>query len=114
MPLDRQAAFMAAVRQAAGQFAPRGLEYVYHQVLRLARRGSGFRQVPAPEFCRVFLEMASADFGNLALHVLERWGLRSGEDLGRAIFLLAERKCLSLADGETLEDYAAAGVFRFS
>lgn len=113
MSLDRKAAFLGAVRQGAGDFAPRGLEYVYHQVIRLARQGSGYRQVPALEFCRVFQELAAADFGRLAPHVLETWGLRSGEALGRAIFLLADWKCLSVKHGETLEEYAAAGSFRF-
>jgi hypothetical protein len=45
--------------------------------------------------------------------VIGRWGLGSGEAVGRAVFLLAESKCLSLGDGETLEQYAAAGTFQF-
>lgn len=114
MPADLRRAYLAAAREGAGAFAPAGLEYLYHLVLRLARQGSGFRHVPASRLCRAFRDQAAGDFGKLAPHVLERWGLGSGGDLGRAVFLLAGRKCLSLNEGETLEEYEAAGVFRFS
>lgn len=130
---DFRTAFQAAVREAAGTISPRGLEYVHHLVLRLARSGAAMpggpsegmrpaapgappgrpRAVGAEELCRVFRDRAAADFGAAAGHVVRRWGLSSGGDLGRAVFLLAGKKCLNLEAGETLDDYAAAGQFRF-
>lgn len=108
MPGDIRAAFQEAVLAAAGAFSPRGLEYLHHLVRRGARGG----QSPA-ELCRAFRDKAAADFGAMAGHVARRWGLATGADLGRAVFLLAGKKCLSLEAGETLDEYAAAGEFRF-
>ena len=118
---DLRSAFQEAVRQAAGSFPPRGLEYVHHLVLWRARAPGApstapsgkYRPVAARELCRVFRDRAASDFGPLAGHVVRRWGLTSGLDLGRAVFLLAGQKCLSLEEGETLDDYASAGEFRF-
>lgn len=112
-----QAAFQAAVRAGMDRFAPRGLEYLAFLVMAIAGKGAGpgapSRDIPPADLCRVFRDRASADFGRLAPRVLSRWGLASGGDLGKAIFLLAEKSCFSLNNGETWEEYAAAGEFRF-
>jgi uncharacterized repeat protein (TIGR04138 family) len=106
-------AFLAAARAGHDRFAPRGLEYLYRLIQRMARKERGFRHLEARELCRAFERQAAADFGLLAPHVLERWGLPTGAHLGRAVFLLADHRCLSLEEGESLEEYAAAGPFRF-
>jgi uncharacterized repeat protein (TIGR04138 family) len=65
------------------------------------------------DLCRTFEKAAAEDFGRLAPVVLDRWGLRSGADIGRAVLLLAEEKCLTLDEGESLDEYRAVGDFRF-
>lgn len=106
---DPRAAFLAAARAGAPAFDPRGLDYLQRLVARLARGPAGRRDVPAAALCAAFRAHASADFGALAPHVVSRWGLPSGADLGRAVLLLAASGCLTLDPGESLEDYAAAG-----
>jgi uncharacterized repeat protein (TIGR04138 family) len=113
MGAEMRDAFLAAARAGLDRFGPQGLEYLYRLIQRMARNDRGFRQLKAQDLCRAFERQASADFGRLAPHVLERWGLATGGDLGRAVFLLADHRCLSLEEGETLEEYAAAGPFRF-
>lgn len=113
MAPDLRSAFLAASDRASGAVGARGLEYLYRLILRLSRQGGSFRQVPPAELCRAFERHAGREFGRLAPVVAGRWGLRSGTDLGRAVFLLAEQRCLALPEGETLDEYAAAGDFDF-
>lgn len=116
MPVDSRAVFLEAVMAGADRFAPRGLEYLYFLVLALSRKGAGaagYRNIKPAELCRAFRDRAAADFGRMAPHVLTRWGLDSGGAVGRAVALLAEKKCFDVKDGEAWEDYEAAGDFRF-
>lgn len=121
MPRDIRACLLAAARAGADRFAPRGLEYLYVLVTRLARQaqqgpaaGQATRHVKPAELCRAFRNAASADFGSLAPHVLGRWGLPSGGRLGEAVRLLAEQGCLSPEADEAWEEYEVAGIFRFT
>jgi uncharacterized repeat protein (TIGR04138 family) len=117
MPRDARAGILAAARAGADRFEPRGLEYLYVLIVRLARKGpvagGAPRHLAPAELCRAFREAASADFGRLASHVVERWGLASGGQVGGAVRLLAEQGCLKSEADEAWEDYDAAGLFRF-
>ncbi|HKP98603.1 MAG TPA: hypothetical protein VJ385_22925 [Fibrobacteria bacterium] len=113
MAADLRAAYLAMRRSGTGDFPPECLEYLLHLILRSSYQGKGFRDVPASELCRTLRLQAADDFGDLAGEAMERFGLRSGDDVGRAVFLLAEYGCLTLREGETRADYAAAGPFEF-
>jgi uncharacterized repeat protein (TIGR04138 family) len=106
---------------ADGGFPPACLDYLYRLIFHLAgsakNRGDqapAYRHLPASEICHALQRQAQADFGDLAGAVMESWGIGSGGDIGRAIFLLARFNCLSLREGESLEEYAAAGRLRFN
>ena len=113
MASDLRAAYLAQLRSGDDSFPPECLEYVFQLVFRASYRGKGFRDLPAAELFRIFHRQVADDFGSFAPNALDRFGLRSGGDLGRAIFLLAGSGCLSLGQGETLEAYASLGPIRF-
>lgn len=113
MPADIRAAYLAMRRKSVDAFPPECFEYLFHLIYRAAFQGKGFRDLPAPELCRMFREQAIADFGGFVEDTMERFGLKTYGDVGRAVFLLAEHGCLSIREGETLEDYEAAGPLRF-
>lgn len=91
----------------ADAFAPPGLEYLMALIKRAAPQGKG--DLPAQELCRAFGRAAAQDFGPFLGDALERFAIRTGADLGRAVFLLAAQGCLTLRAGESLEEYAAYG-----
>jgi uncharacterized repeat protein (TIGR04138 family) len=114
MAAELPAAYLAMLRSGPVGFPPACLEYLLHAILRASHRGDGFRDLTAAEACRAFHAQAAADFGAFADEAMARFGLRTFDDLGRAIFLLAEHGCLTLRDGESRADYAAAGEIRFA
>jgi uncharacterized repeat protein (TIGR04138 family) len=93
----------------ADAFSPSGLEYLLALIQRTAAQGKGFRDLRAEELCRAFGRAAKQDFGPFLADALDRFGIRTGAELGRAVFLLAAQGCLALREGETLEEYAACG-----
>jgi uncharacterized repeat protein (TIGR04138 family) len=113
MSSDVRAAYLGQLRAGMDTFPPECLEYVFQLVFRASYRGKGFRDLSAAELFRIFNRQVADDFGSFASNALDRFGLRTGEDLGRAIFLLARSGCLSLGQGETLEAYASLGPIRF-
>lgn len=106
MGADLKSAYLEMRRQGEADFPPQSLEYVYRLVLLASRQGNGHRHLTAPELGRAFQIQAALDFGVLTPAVLGRWGIRTHRDLGRVVFQLARHRCLSLGEGESLEDYA--------
>jgi uncharacterized repeat protein (TIGR04138 family) len=113
MSTDIRTAYLAMRRKGTDAFPPECFEYLFHLIYRTAFQGKGFRDLPAPELCRMFRIQVAADFGAFATEAMERFGLKTYGDMGRAVFLLAEHGCLSIREGETLQDYEAAGPLRF-
>ncbi len=94
-------------KDGSDAFSPPGLEYLMALIKRAAPQGRG--DLPAHELCRAFGRAAAQDFGPFLGDALERFAMRTGADLGRAVFLLAAQGCLTLRDGESLQEYAAYG-----
>lgn len=109
MPGDLRVAHLAMLRAGVERFSPAGLEYLFRLLQRLAFHGETFRDVSAAEVCERFSRAVAEDFGPFADRALEGFGIQTGADLGRAVFLLASQGCLALRSGETLEEYAACG-----
>ncbi|MFC1585908.1 hypothetical protein ACFL5V_10210 [Fibrobacterota bacterium] len=65
----------------------------------------------SPEkICSLFSSRASQEFGSFSKLVLETWNVRSSSDIGRAVFKMAEHKCLTLLGTETMRDFERAGL----
>ncbi|NNJ27217.1 Minf_1886 family protein [Alienimonas chondri] len=69
------------------------------------------RHITAAELCDGFRELAAAQFGGLARTVLQQWGVRNTEDIGRIVFELVDRGELCKCDGDKAEDFA--GLYDF-
>lgn len=50
-------------------------------------------------------DLALEEYGPMALHVLEHWGLRRTADIGRIVFDLIDENVLSKTDEDSLEDF---------
>lgn len=112
--MDLRRAYLEMRKTGEASFPPACLDYVYRLVYRLAAPEGQARHADAASLCGAFRQAARGDFGDLAPAVMENWGIASGADLGRAIFQLARFRCLALREGETLEEYAAAGSLHFT
>jgi uncharacterized repeat protein (TIGR04138 family) len=113
MSVDVRSAYLIQLREGRESFSPECLEYLFHIIYRATFQGKVFRDLPAAELCRIFRIQAAADFGAFAEETMKRFGLGSYGDLGRAVELLARTGCLTLREGESLEEYAALGAIRF-
>lgn len=113
MSVDIRTAYLAQLREGSTSFSPECLEYLFQIIYRATFQGKLFRDLPAAELCRIFRGQAAADFGAFAPETMERFGLATFGDLGRAVGLLVRSGCLALHEGESLEAYAALGAIRF-
>lgn len=104
-----RSAYLAALRESGSAFSPAGLDYLLALIRRAAFRGMGYRDLRASELCQAFRAAAAADFGPFLPEALARFGIRTGAELGNAVFLLASRGLLNLREGESPEEYAACG-----
>jgi uncharacterized repeat protein (TIGR04138 family) len=96
-----------SLREGVDAFSPAGLEYLLALIKRMAAQGKS--DLRADELCQAFGRAAAQDFGPFLAEALDRFAIRTGAELGRAVFLLAAEGCLTLREGETLEEYAACG-----
>jgi uncharacterized repeat protein (TIGR04138 family) len=67
--------------------------------------------VTAPELVDGLCHAARRRFGMLAGLVLERWGLRNGDDVGEIVFQLIERGVLSRREEDAREDFHDTAEF---
>src|SRR2546426_5006634 len=54
-------------------------------------------------------ELARRTFGQFAPVVFREWGIASGEDVGRIVFLLVESRQLSARSEDTMDDFRHGG-----
>lgn len=57
------------------------------------------------ELCEGFRDLALRKFGMLATTVLNHWGVRSTQDIGRIVFELIERGEMRKTDDDALDDF---------
>lgn len=112
MGADIRQAYLEIRKAGETRHPPEFLEYLFRLVFRSSIKGERFEHLNAPDLCAAFQDQVQSDFGELAGMVLDRWGVRTFGDLGRAVFLLAEHGCFTLRAEESLEEYAAAGPIR--
>lgn len=98
------AAYAAMHQAGEAAFPPACLNYV----LTCVRNAANGRKTPLSpsDTVATFRQRASADFGPLLQEVLEDWGLRTPEELGKAVLLLGKHECLTLEASDTVEAFA--------
>ncbi|MCX6905299.1 MAG: hypothetical protein NTW03_17835 [Verrucomicrobia bacterium] len=56
-------------------------------------------------------EYALAQYGPMALTVLNEWGIRCGEDIGEIVFVMVEGNLLAKTDQDSREDFKGGYTF---
>ncbi len=85
-------------RPEAYDFVLRGLQ---HSIAELDRP----RHLSGRELLGGLRDFALAEFGPMARHVLEQWGVRATRDFGSIVFDLVEAGILAKTDEDRLEDF---------
>ena len=63
------------------------------------------RHVTGQQLCEAMRRYAHQQYGYLAKQVLNHWGIRSTEDLGRIVFLLIDVGLLAQQPSDRIEDF---------
>jgi uncharacterized repeat protein (TIGR04138 family) len=102
---------LARIRARGGRYHERAYLFVLATVEFLQSRLPVRRHVTGPELARACRDLALEQFGLLARHVLEHWGVTRTEDLGRLVFTLVDVGLLVTQPGDREDDFA--GVYDF-
>ncbi len=57
-------------------------------------------------------DLSIEQYGPMARHVLERWGITRTEDIGAIVYLMVARGLMSTTDGDDPKDFNAVYDFR--
>ncbi len=102
---------MARIRARGAPYDERAYLFVLAAIEYLQSRLEVRRHVTGQELAWACRDLAQEQFGLLARHVLEHWGVKRTEDLGRIVYILVEVGLLVTQPGDREEDFA--GVYEF-
>lgn len=103
---------MARIRARGGQYHERGYLFILATIEFLQSRLEVRRHVTGAELAWACRDFAQQQFGLLALVVLDHWGIRRTEDIGRIVFTLVEIGLLVTQPGDQESDFE--GVYQFA
>lgn len=63
------------------------------------------RHVSGPELLQGVVEHALREFGSMAVTVLDSWGIRTGEDIGKMVFQLIEAGAFGRSEEDSPADF---------
>ena len=76
------------------------------------QRGQGpDRHVSGQELIEGMRDLALAQFGPMAMLVLQEWGIHTTEDFGHVVFSLIRHRLLGASESDTLEDFRDGYTF---
>ncbi len=112
------------VGERAGSFPPEAFAFVHaglrHTVETIKAAGEdargaegpeGERHITGQELCMGIRDLAVRQFGMLAKTVLNAWGIRSTQDIGKVVFILVESGVLRKSDRDSFADFDAVYDF---
>ena len=92
-----------------GRYAPEAFIFLNEGLLQTLKqvqeKEKKPRQISGAELAAGLRKHALAQFGPLALTVLNRWGVRTTRDFGEIVFLLLEAGLLGKTEEDKLEDF---------
>lgn len=100
------------IRSGDARYAPEAYAFVMEALDATVRALSQRRHVSAAELVAGLCRAAGERYGMLAFAVLEKWGIRSGSDVGEIVFQLIDAGILSRREEDTREEFDAAGSLR--
>jgi len=101
--IDRIIAKDPRYRRGAYYFLREALDFTQRKVAQGKKQG--LRHVSGQELLAGIREFGGAQFGPMALTVLEEWGVRRGEDFGEIVFNLVASGQLSKTDKDSRDDF---------
>ncbi len=109
--IDKDATVLKIVERDS-RYAPEAYGFVFEALdFTLQRRGGARRHVSGEEILESVRLLALEQFGYLARHVLEHWGVFSTADFGEIVFNLIEADLLQKTADDRKEDFV--GLFSF-
>jgi uncharacterized repeat protein (TIGR04138 family) len=103
---------LARIRARGGAYHERAYLFMLATVEYIQTRLPVRRHVTGQELAWACRDLAREQFGLLAPHVLEHWGITRTEDFGRIVFTLVEVGLLVTQPGDREQDFA--DVYDFS
>ena len=102
---------LARLRARGGPYHERGFLFVLATIEYLQSRLEARRHVTGAELAWACRDFAREQFGLLAPHVLEHWGVTRTQDIGRIVFTLVEVGLLVTQPGDQEADFEAVYEF---
>ena len=93
------------------QYAPAAYDLVLRGLNFLLGELEAPRHVSGAELAEALRRYAQSEFGPMAKHVLNRWGIYSTRDFGEIVFHLVDAGLLGKTDEDCIEDFV--GCFDF-
>lgn len=97
------------IRERDKRYAPEAFALVMESLEFTIQRIGERRHVSATELLVHLCHYAQECYGVMAYSILERWGLRSTEDVGAVVYRLIDEHVLAEQDGDSPADFS--GVF---
>jgi uncharacterized repeat protein (TIGR04138 family) len=96
---------VASIRERDDRFQPEAYGLVVDALEYTIARIGERRHVKAAELVRGMCAYVRDRYGVLGFTLIARWGIRSAEDIGRAVFQLVEAGMMSRQESDRLEDF---------
>jgi len=103
---------ISRIRDRAGPYDVRAYLFVLASLERLQGRLPERRHVNGEELAHACRDLALEQYGLLSRTVLEHWGVRATDDIGRMVFTLIDAGLLKAQEGDRLEDFRSVYAFR--
>ena len=97
------------IRRADGRFSQEAYGFIMDALEFTIHKVGERRHVKAAELLEGVCEHAKNRYGLLAYSVLERWGLKTTDDIGDAVFQLVNAHVLARQEDDSRDDFL--GVF---
>ena len=93
------------IRRTDGRFAPEAYGLIMDS-LELAMHTIGFRRhISGEELLESLCDHAKSRYGMLAYTLLDKWGIKTTDDVGEAVFQLVEAHVLARQERDSREDF---------
>ena len=102
---------LARLRERGGRYDERAYLFVLAALEHLQSRLPERRHVSGEELARGCRDFAIEQYGLLARHVLEHWGITSTGDIGSIVFTLIGLGLLKAQESDRVEDFNRVFVF---
>jgi uncharacterized repeat protein (TIGR04138 family) len=99
------------LRDRAGPYDLRAYLFVLASLERLQAQLPERRHVSGEELACACRDFALEQYGLLSRTVLEHWGVRQTDDIGRMVFTLIDAGLLKAQDSDRMEDFRAVFAF---